>query len=75
MNLIILKTDIPHVGPCKESFRHAKACIHLDFVFLAFGEIACAAKLKFLSAMTLFLQPYFCIIIIRFFKKPGSLEI
>jgi len=40
----------------KSLFCYAKACIHLDFVFLAFGEIACAAQLKFLSAMTLFLQ-------------------
>jgi len=43
-------------GLAKSLSRHAKACIHLDFVFLAFGEIACAAKLEFLSAMTLFLQ-------------------
>ena len=50
MNLIILKADISHVGLCKESFLLRNACGHkriVEFVFLALGEIASAAKLKF----------------------------
>ena len=75
MNLIILKTDIPHVGPCKESFLSRKGLYPFGLCFPGFWGNSLCGEIGIFISNDVVLATHFCIIIIRFFKKPGSLEI